>query len=74
METEKFYSFILPTDHCPKYISPIVFLQFELMLEQGYWIRGIFLSHLHREWKNIDPNINSCGVSIAIPSLFSQIH
>ena len=69
MEIEKLYFFIFQTDRCPKYISLIGFLQFELMPERGNWIRGIFLSNLHREWKNIDPNTYSYGVSIAVPIL-----
>lgn len=48
-------------------MSPIWSLQFELMPECGYWIRDIFLSHLHRKWKNIDFNTSSWDVSIAIP-------
>lgn len=66
MEVEKLHFFVLQTDHCPKYTSPTRFLQSELMPERGNWIRGIFLSNLHREWKNIDPNSYSCGISIAI--------
>lgn len=69
MEIEKLHVFILQTDHCPKHISPTRFLLFELMPERGDWIRGIFLSNLHREWKNIDPNTYSYGVSIAVPVL-----
>lgn len=73
METEKLHSFILQTDYCPEYMSPIWFLQFELIPECGYWIRDSFLSHLHRKWKNIDSNTNSCGVSIAIPILLDPL-
>ena len=45
----KLDSFIRPSDHCPKYTSPVGFLQFELMEEHGYYIGDIFLSHLHTE-------------------------
>lgn len=69
----KLYSFTLPTDPCPRYTSPVGFLQFELMKEHGYYSGDIFLSHLHRKWKSIDPNINSCGVQIAIPILLEPL-
>lgn len=51
MEIEKLHSFMFQTDHCQECIFPIWFLQFELMPEREYWIRDIFLGHLHREWE-----------------------